>query len=42
MRKVLAILIVTFVSLGINAQVNDRRFTPSEDFEIDYTFSKCL
>ena len=40
MRKVLAILIVTFVSLGINAQVNDRRFTPSEDFEIDYNFFK--
>ena len=40
MRKVLAILIVTFVSLGVNAQVNDRRFTPSEDFEIDYNFFK--
>lgn len=40
MRKLLAILIVTFVSLGINAQVNDRRFTPSEDFEIDYNFFK--
>ena len=40
MTKLLTIVIVTFVSLGINAQVNDQRFTPSEDFEIDYNFFK--
>ena len=40
MRKLLTIVIVTFVSLGITAQVNDDRLTPSEDFEIDYNFFK--
>ncbi|NKB32498.1 MAG: hypothetical protein GKR91_05310 [Pseudomonadales bacterium] len=40
MRKIISIVCLSLLSIGAVAQVGDKRFTPSDDFEIEYNFFK--